>query len=135
MHHYQAMRELRNKVLLRPLGISDNAWEMHDDRSWHFVALDNNTVVGCAVLVPVEGNLNLAQLIQMAVDPNIQGKGIGKLILNEIIAFAKIKQFDEIVCHAREYAVNFYEKAGFKKYGNSFVEVGMPHNHMKLKLG
>ncbi|WP_268223748.1 GNAT family N-acetyltransferase [Sinomicrobium oceani] len=46
---YQAMRELRNRVLLRPLGIPDHSWEMHDHRSWHFVALEGDEVVGCAV--------------------------------------------------------------------------------------
>ncbi|MAN26447.1 MAG: GNAT family N-acetyltransferase, partial [Mesonia sp.] len=47
--YYQEMRELRNKVLLRPLGIPDHSWEMHDERSWHFVALENDNVIGCAV--------------------------------------------------------------------------------------
>ncbi|MAO38326.1 MAG: GNAT family N-acetyltransferase, partial [Zunongwangia sp.] len=61
--YYQEMRELRNKVLLRPLGIPDHSWEMHDERSWHFVALENDNVIGCAVLVPSEEHKTLAQLI------------------------------------------------------------------------
>ena len=28
---YQLERELRNKILLRPIGLPDNAWEMKDD--------------------------------------------------------------------------------------------------------
>ena len=41
---YQKERELRNKVLLRPIGISDFGWEMNDSVSWHFVALDKSNV-------------------------------------------------------------------------------------------
>ena len=132
--YYQEMRELRNKVLLRPLGIPDHSWEMHDERSWHFVALENDNVIGCAVLVPSEEHKSLAQLIQMAVDPDVQGKGIGQLLLKEIITFAKSKSLKEIQCHSRHYAVDFYKKAGFTTYGETFTEVGIPHNHMKLEL-
>jgi hypothetical protein len=46
-------RELRNKILLRPIGIPDHAWEMHDKKSWHFVAVENDVVIGCVVLVPL----------------------------------------------------------------------------------
>ncbi|MGS2741836.1 GNAT family N-acetyltransferase [Sinomicrobium sp. M5D2P17] len=131
---YDPMRELRNKVLLRPLGIPDNSWEMHDEKSWHFVAVEDNMVMGCAVLVPSEETPGTAQLMQMAVDTNIQGKGIGKLLLCEIITFARNKGLQEISCHSRKYAVDFYTKLGFKVYGKPFEEVGIPHNHMKLKL-
>ncbi|MCL6219703.1 GNAT family N-acetyltransferase [Zunongwangia pacifica] len=131
---YQQMRELRNKVLLRPLGIPDHSWEMHDARSWHFVALQDDQVIGCAVLVPSEENKTSAQLIQMAVAPEAQGKGIGQLLLKEIIAFAKRKSLQEIHCHSRQYTVNFYKKAGFTIYGDTFTEVGIPHNYMKLEL-
>ena len=132
--YYQEMRELRNNVLLRPLGIPDHSWEMHDKRSWHFVALQDDKVIGCAVLVPSKENKMLAQLIQMAVAPDVQGKGIGQLLLKEIITFAKSKSLKEIHCHSRQYAVDFYKKVGFTTYGEAFKEVGIPHNHMKLEL-
>ncbi|MBC9797257.1 GNAT family N-acetyltransferase [Sinomicrobium weinanense] len=131
---YALMRELRNKILLRPLGIPDNSWEMYDDISWHFVAVENKKVVGCAVLVPAEEKPNKARLIQMAVDTAVQGKGIGKLLIYKIIAFAKNQDIKEITCHSRAYAVNFYKKLGFEVYGEPFEEVGIPHNHMKLKV-
>lgn len=70
----------------------------------------------------------------MAIDTNTQGKGIGKQLLNEIIAFSKKKNLKEITCHSRKYAVDFYEKIGFKIYGKPFEEIGIPHNHMKIKI-
>lgn len=131
---YEQERELRNKVLLRPLGLPDSSWEMYDEKAWHFVAVENKKVVGCAVLVPLEDEEAKARLIQMAVDTTIQGKGVGKLLINGIVKFAKRQGLAEIVCHSRAYANNFYQKLGFEKYGEPFEEVGIPHNHMKIKI-
>lgn len=132
--HYSAMRELRNRILLRPLGLADNSWEMYDKESWLFVAIDDNVVVGCAILVPSEGDRKSAQLMQMAVDANLQGKGIGKLLVTELVALAKENGFSEIRCHSRKNAINFYKSFGFEVYGEPFEEVGIPHSHMKLTL-
>lgn len=131
---YSPMRELRNKVLLRPLGVPDYSWEMYDHRSWHFIAVEENKLVGCAILVPAEDNSHTLRLIQMAVDTDQQGKGIGRLLLEYMIEYARDRACSEINCHARQYAVDFYKKLGFEVYGEPFEEVGIPHNHMKLVL-
>jgi len=132
--HYQGMRELRNRILLRPIGLQDGAWEMHDQESWHFVALNEDQVVGCAVLVPLKEEPGQAQLMQMAVDTSLQGKGVGKLIVEKILSFAHRNGLSEISCHSREYAVEFYAKLGFEVYGEPFEEAGVAHNHMRITL-
>jgi hypothetical protein len=50
---YQLETDLRNRILLRPIGVPDHAWEMHDHKAWHFVAIEENTVIGCVVLNPL----------------------------------------------------------------------------------
>lgn len=72
--------------------------------------------------------------MQMAVETHQQGKGIGKLLIYELIAFAKATSIQEIVCHARENAVSFYLGLGFEIYDDPFMEVGMQHYHMKIIL-
>jgi predicted GNAT family N-acyltransferase len=131
---YQQERQLRNRVLLRPIGMPDHAWEMNDEKSWHFVAVQNNTVVGCVVLFPLGGETRLAQLMQMAVESNLQGKGIGKLLVNCLLEFCKANGIKEVVCHSRENAVKFYSGIGFEVYGEPFTEVGILHSHMKIKV-
>ncbi len=131
---YQEERELRNKVLLRPIGLPDHAWEMKDAKAWHFVALQNNKVIGCVVLWPFEGEPHKAQLMQMAVDTSLQGKGIGKLLVNELISFCKKNGIREMVCHARENAFEFYHNLNFEKTGEEFTEVGILHYRMKLAV-
>src|ERR1051325_10394063 len=131
---YRQERDLRNRVLLRPIGLPDHAWEMNDEWSWHFVAVENNNVVGCVVLFPVDKEGHTAQLMQMAVESNLQGKGIGKLLVDHLLGFCRTKGIKEVVCHSRNNAVQFYSKLGFEIYGEPFTEVGIPHEHMRLKL-
>lgn len=129
---YEQERALRNTILLRPLGIPDHAWEMHDEKSWHFVALANHHVVGCVVLVPLSPYK--AQFIQMAVDTSYQGKGIGKKLLRALVDFSVAKGIQELLCHAREAVVPFYTKLGFQVYGDPFTEVGIVHRYMRKIL-
>lgn len=131
---YKQEQELRNKVLLRPIGMPDHAWEMNDHKAWHFVAVDDNQVIGCVVLVPLDEEKTKAQLIQMAVDVALQGKGIGKLLIAELLNFSKQAGINEVTCHSRENAIPFYSKIGFEIYDEPFEEVGILHRHMRIRL-
>ncbi len=131
---YQSERQLRNRILLRPIGQPDHAWEMHDEKSWHFVAVENGNVIGCVVLFPLGSEGRKAQLMQMAVESNLQGKGVGKLLVTHLLAFCKTKGIKEVLCHSRDTAVKFYLKSGFEIYDAPFIEVGIQHYHMRLKL-
>lgn len=131
---YQEERELRNKILLRPIGIPDYGWEKYDSMSWHFVAISENSIIGCVVLVPLDSKDHQAQLIQMAVDTSWQGKGIGKQLVHHLINFAKNYGLKEILIHSRQEVTSFYEALGFSVYGDPFEEVGIQHQHLRLVL-
>ena len=131
---YQEESELRNKILLRPIGVPDHAWEMNDAKAWHFAALDGNLLVGCVVLVPLNERSDKAQLIQMAVETDRQRQGIGRLLAQTLLQFALERQIAEILVHARADTVEFYSKLGFETYGEAFEEVGIQHRHMRMPL-
>ena len=131
---YQKERELRNEVLLRPIGIPDYGWEMNDDKSWHFIAIDQSNLIGCVLLVPLNTNLNKAQLTQMAVAKSRQGEGIGKLLVKYLLDFAASKGIKEILIHSRAEVTSFYEQLGFQIYGDEFEEVGIKHQRMILHI-
>ncbi len=131
---YQKERELRNRILLRPIGIPDFGWEKHDHKSWHFAALEDEELIGCVVLVPLDEKNNKSQLIQMAVDTHHQGKGIGRLLVDALISFARSKNINEIQIHSRSDITSFYSHLGFAIYGDEFEEVGVKHQHMKMEL-
>lgn len=58
--------------------------------------------------------------------------GFGTQIVDAGIAFAKEKfGVKRIVIGAQAYALKFYENAGFKKFGEEYLEDGIPHIHME----
>lgn len=131
---YQKERELRNNILLRPLGIPDFGWEMYDHKAWHFVAMEGAVLIGCVLLVPLDAKLARAQLMQMAVDTNYQGKGVGKALIQALLSFARSKKIKEIEIHSRAKVSTFYESFGFHIYGEEFEEVGIRHQLLKMSL-
>ncbi|UCE94132.1 MAG: GNAT family N-acetyltransferase [Flavobacteriaceae bacterium] len=132
--YYQKERELRNEVLLRPLGIPDFGWEMNDPISWHFVAIENSKVIGCVILCPLDPEKSKAQLMQMAVSRDHQGKGIGKMLVNYLLKFASNQGIKEIIIHSRSNVTSFYTQFGFKVAGDEFEEVGIKHHYLSTSL-
>jgi hypothetical protein len=71
---------------------------------------------------------------QVAVVPELQGQGIGRAMVEYSEALARTVGFTRMILHARETAVAFYEKLGYAKVGERFVEVTIPHWAMAKRL-
>lgn len=131
--YFSQVFALREKVLRRPLGLSlfneDTSGDAEDDI---FIALENDLVIGC-LMSKNKGN-NWIKLRQMAVVESWQGKGIGKLLMQSAESFARDNGIQKIELHARENAIGFYEKLGYKGYGEVFTEVTIPHLAMEKLL-
>ncbi len=130
---YQKMVELRNDILLAPIGLAYYAEVLKNDAdSIHCVAFDGDRAVACCVLTKLEDGL--VQLRQMAVAADKQSQGLGA----DLIAFAeyvaKEHGFDEIMLHARRVAENFYLQNDYYFVGEEFLEVEIPHLEMRKKL-
>jgi predicted GNAT family N-acyltransferase len=108
---------------------------MHDRRSFHFVATEGDRVVACVLLRPLPEEPGAAQLLQMAVETDRQGRGVGAELVRHLVEFARSQGIGEVRCHAREPVVPFYRKLGFAEHGQPFVEAGIRHRHMRLRLG
>jgi len=73
-------------------------------------------------------NADEAEIKNIAVVPNFQGKGLGKLLLNDAAKRAKAQGFKAILIGTGDVATKqlaLYQKVGFKKTGvrkNFFVE-------------
>ena len=81
------------------------------------------------MLVPIEKDT--VQLRQMAVLSGLQGKGIGRTIMQFAENLARDRGFKRIFMHARDTAVGFYQKQGYEKKGEMFTEVSIPHYVME----
>jgi predicted GNAT family N-acyltransferase len=74
------------------------------------------------------------RLRQMAVQNNLQGKGIGASMMNFAEIVARDKGYKKLVMHARKTVMGFYEKLGYKPVGDEFIEVTIPHFVMEKSL-
>ncbi len=137
---YEQECALRDAVLLRPIGLSME-WFLReypiDARAEHFVAVFDHPsgprVVGCALLIPDYPDPGVGKLMQMAVDLQRQGEGIGRRLVVELErrAFGELA-LREIFCHARDDAMGFYARLGWRTDGEQFTEAGVPHHRMCL---
>lgn len=128
----ELVRRLRQKVL-RPDYAPERSVYPSDSlpEAQHFAAWSKNKIVGVASIHPesLPGSLpekfddseKVWRLRGMAVDPEFQGKCVGKAILRECINF--IRQFDAQIlwCNGRETAWQFYSSFGFEKSGEPFI--------------
>jgi len=70
----------------------------------------------------------------MAVQKNRQGLGIGESMMQFAENIARDRGFKTITMHARETAIGFYERYGYKTKGDEFIEINIPHRVMEKKL-
>ncbi|SHL25183.1 GNAT family N-acetyltransferase [Hymenobacter psychrotolerans] len=75
------------------------------------------------------------QLRFMAVAPAAQGQGVGRRILAFLETAARRQRLRELVLHAREEAVPFYERLGYTVVAPSHLLFGViPHFLMRKQL-
>lgn len=130
---YDVMIQLRYVILRQPLGLSFTEEEIAKEKNnIHIASYDDDEMLGCCMLTPLDNDT--VQLRQMAVPDKLQGKGIGASIMSFAETLARDKGYKKIVMHARDTAIGFYEKFGFKQKGTTFLEVNLPHHVMEKKL-
>lgn len=132
---YEQAVRLREAVLRRPLGLVFTAQELDDEAgSHHIVALDDDedeggACVGCLVLAPIDANV--VRMRQVAVRPDRQRQGIGRALIDFAEQCVRARGHRDIVAHVREPAIPFYASLGYEVTGSRFVEVTLPHVHMR----
>jgi len=130
---YWELVALRSQILRKPLGIEFSKDELELEHSqWHFGIFIEGIAVACMVLVPQEdGKIKMRQVCTTF---NVQGKGIGKVLLEHCENKAKQKGYNEIFCHAREVSKQFYLKNDYEIIGDSFIEIGLEHYYMRKRM-
>lgn len=130
---YQQMVALREEILRRPLGLIYTPEDLEPDKQDILIgAFDDGRILGCCILRDEEfGNIRLRQ---MAVKNNQQGNGIGQQIMRFAETVARDKGYKKLTMHARDTAIGFYEKQGYKVIGDGFLEVTIPHHKMEKLL-
>jgi len=130
---YQQMVKLRDDILRRPLGLAFSPQELEKEKDNMLIgAFEDEQMLGCCMLV--EESPSIVRLRQMAVLNDLQGKGIGRALMNFAENLARDRGFKTISMHARKNTVVFFEKMGYKVSGGEFTEITIPHYIMEKEL-
>lgn len=130
---YRQMVKLRDDILRKPLGLGFSPQELENEKNNMLIgAFEDEDMLGCCMLV--EENPDTVRLRQMAVLNDLQGKGIGRALMNFAENLARDRGYKKLSMHARKNAIGFYEKMGYKIASDEFTEVTIPHYVMEKKL-
>lgn len=131
---YQQMIELRRRVLRTPLGLDFSTEDLESERDDTFCcALSREGMVaGCLVLSKVDEST--LRMRQVAVEPALQGNGIGRVLVRYSEEVSRTSAIDTIVLHARADVVEFYQRLGYEVVGDQFEEVSIPHFRMSMDI-
>ena len=126
------MVQLRTDILRKPLGLSFTPEELELEKNYILIgAFEEEKMLGCCMLIKQDGEVRLRQ---MAVLNNLQGKGVGRAIMQFAENIARDRGYKKITMHARKPVVAFFEKLGYKVSSKEFVEITIPHFEMEKEL-
>lgn len=130
---YHQMIKLRNEILRKPLHLAFEKEELNKEENDILIgAFEEDKMLGCCLLTKIDKES--VRLRQMAVQDNLQGKGIGASMMNFAENIARDNGYKKMVMHARKTAIGFYEKLGYTVIGSEFVEISIPHFIMEKRL-
>ena len=125
----EAAGALRTAVFVREQGIpAALEWDEWDARSVHCVAYRGDEPMGTGRLLP-DGRIG-----RMAVRADLRGQGIGRRVLEALMAVASARGDTRIELSAQQQVEQFYRAQGFVPVGEPYDEVGIAHVRMRRSL-
>jgi GNAT superfamily N-acetyltransferase len=122
---------LRGQVL-REGRVHDGFPEDEWPATLHLAVRQDGRVVGVATFIPREEGV--WQLRGMAVDPEVQGRGIGRALLEAAAGRLRAAGGRSAWANGRDTALGFYERLGWRTVGDGYVMAGIPHHRTELDL-
>jgi predicted GNAT family N-acyltransferase len=121
--------DLRLGILRLPLGLDFTNEQLRAEvTDHHLTTWIDYEIAGCLVLTPLSGLV--VQMRQVAVLRELRRAGIGTMMVIESERLAASLGFNEMILHGREVATGFYDRLGYRRRGEEFIEVGIPHFEM-----
>ena len=88
----------------------------HESGALHRAVLNEDGVIIAVGRLHLESP-RIARIRYMAVDSAWRGRGVGTLLLHDLEALARERQVCTVLLNAREAAVAFYQKQGYRQLG------------------
>lgn len=129
------LRAVREAVFMREQSVSaELEWDGLDVDCRHVLALDaQGHAIGCGRITP-HTNHEPAHIGRLALLPEWRGKRVGSAILEALLNHARSQGNAVVELNAQTQAVAFYRRFGFVEEGEVFMDAGIAHIKMHLRL-
>lgn len=122
--------EIRQKVFVQEQNVAPEIeYDEYEKEASYLLLFYNELPIGTARWRETEKGIKLERF---ALLQEFRNKGLGSVLLREILKDV-IPLQKTIYLHAQVTAVNYYEREGFVKEGDIFVEANIEHYLMKHK--
>ncbi|HLH76991.1 MAG TPA: GNAT family N-acetyltransferase [Candidatus Binataceae bacterium] len=124
--------ELRRQVFVLEQGIDPSLErDVHDAQALHLLALRGELPVGCARALFSAARVKFGR---MAVVRAARRQGVGHALLCRLLQIARQRGARYAYLNAQLGVERFYARQGFSPIGDVFIEAGIPHRRMELRL-
>lgn len=124
------LRSVREAVFIREQGVPEEMeWDGLDEGCRHALALNlNGGAIGCGRIM-ADGHIG-----RIAVLPEWRKQKVGTAIMEALLDYAREHDYKQVDVNAQTNAVQFYRNFDFVEQGDVFMDAGLPHIKMRLKL-
>lgn len=106
-----------------------------DQIAYHFFCKDNNEVIAYTRIFKPGNYYSEAAFGRVVVHPNYRNKSLGRQLIGKTIEeIRRLFGIIPIKIGGQLYLKKFYESFGFQQIGDEYLEDGIPHIYMILKL-
>lgn len=126
--------KIRHQVFMLEQGVpSEIEIDKYEAACIHFVLYgDNNEAIATCRLLPL--GKGVMKLQRMAVQKNYRGHDYGRLLVEAAEDFSKDLGCNSITLGAQITAIGFYERMGYVKEGEMFLDAKIEHFQMNKSL-
>ncbi|HEX5337871.1 MAG TPA: GNAT family N-acetyltransferase [Gallionella sp.] len=124
------LRSIREAVFIREQGVPvELEWDGLDESCRHALALSlQGDAIGCGRIQP-NGHIG-----RMAVLPHWREQKVGTAIMEALLDYARAQGYHQVDVDAQVHAMPFYRGFEFVEEGDEFMDAGLPHVRMYLRL-
>lgn len=124
------LRAVREAVFIVEQGVpAELEWDGLDEACRHALALSHQgDAIGCGRIL-ADGHIG-----RIAVLPPWRKQKVGTAIMEALLDDARAHGYKQVEVDAQTYAVPFYHRFDFVEDGEVFIDAGLPHIKMHLKL-
>ena len=124
------LRSIREAVFIREQGVpAELEWDEWDESCRHALALSHQgDTIGCGRML-ANGHIG-----RIAVLPKWRKQKVGTTIMEALLDYARARDYQQVDVDAQTHAMPFYHGFGFIEKGDVFMDAGLPHIKMFLKL-